>query len=139
MLDDLEKLINDNNQRPGLSGTTVLYIALTESGGDPNANASSSSAIGLMQITKVMAKQAKCSYSALADPAEAIQCATKYMCWLSKNFSPNMFSVIGMYNQGPGSGGMGSAADKYKKKIDDCSLCIMKSGCCDDCNPNKKK
>jgi hypothetical protein len=140
--DKVKKIVSDNNQCSSVSNVTVLCIILTESGGDPSAappKKYKSTAIGLMQVNKATAKQAKCDYTKLFDPAEAVKCGTQYLCWLNKYYGPNQFSVVGMYNQGPGSGGSGPGADKYKDKVNDCSLCMAKGGCCEECNPNNKK
>ena len=139
--DDLKKLAKNNNKAcTGITNDMFVCVMLKESSGDPAVKnkQKGSTASGLMQITKATAKQAKCNFNKIFDPVENATCAANYMCWLKKNYGGSPWSVVGMYNQGP-KYGKGPKADKYKDDINNCATCMMKNGCCDECNPNNKK
>jgi len=71
-------IVKDNNNS-GQSDYLVVAVIWKESGFDPNIKSSSSSATGLMQMTRAAASQVGFSHSQMTDPAKNVQAGTSYM------------------------------------------------------------
>jgi RHS repeat-associated protein len=133
--DSLWHLVNSNNPCSGLAGEVVMCIILKESGADPNAQNSGSSASGLMQITRATAKQQRCEFKKLLEPGANIDCGARDLCWLMKNFTGgDVRKAVALYMPGPG----GPPNDDYANDVYDCVDCLSSTPCkdCQKCNPN---
>ena len=77
-LPQVQDLVKANN-KSGQSDSLVVAIAWKESGFNPTAKAATSSATGLMQMTKGAAKDSGYDFSKMTDPATNIAAGSTYL------------------------------------------------------------
>jgi RHS repeat-associated protein len=82
---DPDPVAAGDNNNSGQSDYLVVAVIWKESGFDPNIKSSSSSATGLMQMTRAAASQVGFSHSQMTDPAKNVQAGTSYMkYWIDR-------------------------------------------------------
>lgn len=115
---DIEELVSVNNKSTEFSNEFVVCLIWKESGFDPEAANSQSSATGLMQLTKAaLAMTNKNSpegvhfeHTEMTDPVKNIQCGTRYLDIAKKKLA----GIDKSYGTGPG----------YSKSIFACEKCL---------------
>lgn len=94
--------INNAALKYGVPQQIIASIIHQESGGNANATNSSSSAIGLMQVTKGAASDVGANWSTLFNAANNIDAGTAYLAKQIKA-TGNIFDGLAAYNQGLGA------------------------------------
>jgi uncharacterized protein RhaS with RHS repeats len=118
---DIRDLVSKNNNS-GQDDSIVIAVAWGESGFNPNAKSNTSSASGLLQMTRGATKQVGGDFSKIMDPAYNISVGSQYIRlriqWaqgdLAKglngfgtgkaNYSPNIISAANALKANPESG-----------------------------------
>ncbi|HEY0199894.1 MAG TPA: transglycosylase SLT domain-containing protein [Rhodanobacter sp.] len=75
---DIRGLVSKNNNS-GQDDSIIIAVAWKESGFDPNAKAATSSASGLLQMTRGATKQVGGDFSKIMDPAYNISVGSQYI------------------------------------------------------------
>ena len=102
---DLQSLVQGASSRNGVAPALVHAVVMAESAGNPAA-VSNAGAQGLMQIMPDTA--ASCGVSNAFDPAENVDCGTRYLHSLLERYNNNVELAVAAYNAGPG------AVDQYR-------------------------
>lgn len=121
--DEVKKLAATNNLS-GQSDEMIVCVCWKESNFNPNAQSSTSTARGLMQVTKAAAKDAGYDYDSLFDSATNIKAGSTYLKlriqWAGGNVTK------GLEGYGTGSG--------YATNILSCEKCLKDNPCdCQKC------
>jgi len=95
----------------GVSPQMLAAQMLTESGGDPNAMAKTSSATGLTQFIKGTANRFGYSQKDMLDPKKAAKAQAMYMKYLMKRYGGDQEKAFAAYHDGEG------AVDKDIKQL----------------------
>lgn len=119
--DEIKTLVGSNNKSVDFSAEFTICLIWKESGFDPEAKNSKSSATGLMQMTKAAVdmvnkntpKGVHYEHSEMTDPAKCIQCGTYYLD-IAKN---KLAGIDSSYGTGPG----------YSTSIVACEACLKKA------------
>lgn len=101
----LQALVKDASARNGVAPALVNAVVMAESAGNPAA-VSNAGAQGLMQIMPGTA--ASCGVSNAFNPAENVDCGTRYLHSLLERYNNNVELAVAAYNAGPG------AVDQYR-------------------------
>lgn len=101
----LQTLISDASTRNGVAPALVNAVVMAESAGNPAA-VSRAGAQGLMQIMPATASS--CGVSDAFDPAQNMDCGTRYLHTLLQRYNNNIELAVAAYNAGPG------AVDAYR-------------------------
>jgi soluble lytic murein transglycosylase-like protein len=101
----LQSLVSDASARNAVSPGLVNAVVMAESAGNPGA-ISAAGAQGLMQIMPDTA--ASCGVSNPFDPAQNVDCGTRYLHELLERYNNNVELAVAAYNAGPG------AVDQYR-------------------------
>lgn len=114
-------LVDDAAARYGVRPQVIAGIIQKESGGNPTARNPSSSARGLMGMTKAAAIDAGADWNQLDDPAIAIDAGTYYLAMMINRFGET--DGIRAYFAGPGTVARGTntsllgQADAYAASV----------------------
>lgn len=98
---DYGALIQSTAQKYGVDPELVKSVIQVESGGNPTA-ASGTGPVGLMQVSKALAKDYGYSPEDRLDPAKNIEMGTRYLAQNLKAFGGNPTKALLGYNQGTG-------------------------------------
>lgn len=98
----------------GISPAVLKAIAIQESSLNPNAKALTSSALGLMQITKAAAQDVSESYDNQRDPKTSIRTGAKYLRLQMDQHSFTLKQAIQAYYAGAGTIITGESGDAFK-------------------------
>jgi soluble lytic murein transglycosylase-like protein len=101
---EIQALVNDASSRDGVSPALVNAVVMAESAGNPSA-ISTAGAQGLMQL--MPGTSASCGVSNPFDPAQNVDCGTRYLHQLLERYNNNIELAVAAYNAGPG------AVDQY--------------------------
>lgn len=101
----IQSLVSDASTRNDVAPGLVNAILMAESAGNPAA-VSNAGAQGLMQIMPETA--ASCGVSNAFDPAQNVDCGTRYLHSLLTRYNNNIELAVAAYNAGPG------AVDAYR-------------------------
>lgn len=101
---DLQNLVQTASDRNAVSPALVRAVVMTESAGDPSA-ISTAGAQGLMQLMPGTA--AGCGITNAFDPAQNVDCGSRYLHMLMTRYGNNIELAVAAYNAGPG------AVDRY--------------------------
>ena len=118
--DEIEELVKANNNSTEFSNDFVICLIWKESTFDPNQKSSTTTATGLMQVTKPAVKTVNQNtpkgihfeHSEMTDPARNVQCGTFYLD-IAKN---KLAGIDKSYGTGPG----------YSRSIVACEKCLRK-------------
>jgi len=77
--DEIAKLVSDNNNTSNISNELIICLIYKESSFNPDAKARTSSASGLMQLTKAIAAEFGVEYSTFTDPATNVANGIRYL------------------------------------------------------------
>lgn len=119
-VDEIKKLVVDNNQASGIRDRLFVCLIWKESGFDPTIKNSGSSATGLMQLTKGAVVEVnrvrKTSYDHddMNDPALNIEVGTTYIEILMKRNKDSLERALNKFGTGKG----------YSNSIIACSKCM---------------
>ena len=86
-----------------ISPTLLKAIATQESGLNPTAKAATTSALGLMQVTRAAAQDVGEKYDMQTDPETSIRTGAKYLRWLIDNFKLSTTDAVRAYYAGMGT------------------------------------
>lgn len=100
----IHSLVSSASARDGVSPALVNAVVMAESAGDPSA-VSSVGAQGLMQLMPGTAQT--CGLENAWDPAQNVDCGTRYLRSLLQRYNNNVALAVAAYNAGPG------AVDRY--------------------------
>lgn len=100
----IQGLVNDASARNGVAPGLVNAVVMAESEGNPSA-ISLAGAQGLMQL--MPGTSASCGLSNPFDPAQNVDCGTRYLHGLLQRYNNNVELAVAAYNAGPG------AVDQY--------------------------
>jgi hypothetical protein len=121
--EEIKKLVKDNNKSESLSDEFVICLIWKESGFKDSVKSDSSTATGLMQITKAVIPDVNKAYKTsfthkdMLDAAKNIQCGTHYLD-LRIKWAKDKTEGIDGYGTGKG----------YAKSIFACEDCLTKEG-----------
>ncbi len=101
---EIQSLVNDASARDGVAPALVNAVVMAESAGNPSA-ISTAGAQGLMQL--MPGTSASCGISNPFDPAQNVDCGTRYLHDLLAHYDNNVELAVAAYNAGPG------AVDQY--------------------------
>lgn len=101
---ELQSLVDTASQRNGVPAALVNAVVMAESAGNPSA-ISMAGAQGLMQL--MPATSASCGVSNPFDPAQNVDCGSRYLRGLLSRYGNNVQLAVAAYNAGPG------AVDQY--------------------------
>jgi soluble lytic murein transglycosylase-like protein len=101
---EIQGLVNSASERNSVSAALVNAVVMAESAGNPSA-ISSAGAQGLMQLMPGTA--ASCGISNPFDPAQNVDCGSRYLRGLLARYNDNIELAVAAYNAGPG------AVDQY--------------------------
>jgi RHS repeat-associated protein len=113
---DMLGLVQANNLS-GQSTWLIICMAWKESSFNYLDQSGSSSARGLLQMTKGAASQVGYDYDTLFEPSMNIQAGTAYLAWWLKFWKGNLLTALDSYGTGPG----------YGKNILECESCLKSS------------
>jgi soluble lytic murein transglycosylase-like protein len=99
----IQSLVSDASSRNAVSPALVKAVVMAESAGNPSA--STAGAQGLMQLMPGTA--ASCGINNPFDPAQNVDCGTRYLHGLLERYNNNVELAVAAYNAGPG------AVDEY--------------------------
>lgn len=94
-------LINNASARYGIPADLISSVITTESSGNPNAE-SGTGPVGLMQVSKAVAKDYGYDPQDRYDPAKNIEMGTRYLADNLRAFQGNIPKALLGYNQGTG-------------------------------------
>lgn len=94
-------LINNASARYGIPADLIASVIQTESSGNPKAE-SGTGPVGLMQISKAVAKDYGYDLNDRYDPAKNIEMGTRYLADNLRAFNGNVPRALLGYNQGTG-------------------------------------
>lgn len=94
-------LINNASARYGIPADLIASVIQTESSGNPNAE-SGTGPVGLMQVSKAVAKDYGYDAQDRYDPAKNIEMGTRYLADNLRTFNGNVPKALLGYNQGTG-------------------------------------
>jgi soluble lytic murein transglycosylase-like protein len=100
---DLAAIIADAAAEYGVDRDIIAGIIRVESGGDRSAQSSSSSARGLMQLTRAAASDVGADYNALFDPETNVRAGAAYLALLRSRYGFNDADMVRAYYAGPGN------------------------------------
>ncbi len=100
----IQSLVDDASARNGVQPALVNAVVMAESAGNPSA-ISLAGAQGLMQL--MPGTSASCGIGNPFDPAENVDCGTRYLHGLLERYNNNVELAVAAYNAGPG------AVDQY--------------------------
>jgi len=86
-----------------ISPFILKAIATQESSLNPNAKASTTSALGLMQVTQTAAKDVNERYENQTDPETSIKTGAKYLRYIMDNFRLSLTDTVRAYYAGMGT------------------------------------
>lgn len=118
--DEIEKLVADNNQASDIRDRLFICLIWKESGFDPDAKNSGSTATGLMQLTKGAVaevnrvRKTSFDHDDMTNPSLNIEVGTTYIDILKKRNDGNLATALDKFGTGPG----------YSRSIIACSLCL---------------
>lgn len=101
---EIQSLVSSASERNSVSAALVNAVVMAESAGNPSA-ISSAGAQGLMQLMPGTA--ASCGISNPFDPAQNVDCGSRYLRGLLARYNNNIELAVAAYNAGPG------AVDQY--------------------------
>ncbi|MFN2448565.1 MAG: lytic transglycosylase domain-containing protein [Candidatus Baltobacteraceae bacterium] len=101
----IQALVTGASSRNDVAAGLVNAVVMAESAGNPAA-VSSAGAQGLMQIMPETASS--CGVSNAFDPAQNVDCGTRYLHSLLARYNNNVELAVAAYNAGPG------AVDQYR-------------------------
>jgi soluble lytic murein transglycosylase-like protein len=121
--DEIKELVKNHNKSTQLSNDTIICLIWKESGFDDASKSSSSSATGLMQMTKAAVADVNRNtpagvhfeHSELTDPEKNIECGTLYLD-LRIRWAKQIEKGVDAYGTGPG----------YSTNIWKCKKCLAK-------------
>ncbi len=96
----LQSLVTPASERTGVPPALINAVLMAESAGDPSA-VSNAGAQGLMQLMPGTA--ATCGIENPFDPAENVDCGSRYLRALLQRYNNNVELTIAAYNAGPGA------------------------------------
>ncbi len=102
--DQIQSLVSAASARNDVSPGLVNAVVMAESAGDPSA-ISVAGAQGLMQL--MPGTSAGCGIDNPFDPAQNVECGTRYLHGLLARYNQNVALAVAAYNAGPG------AVDQY--------------------------
>lgn len=94
-------LINNASARYGIPADLITSVIKTESSGNPNAE-SGTGPVGLMQVSRAVAKDYGYNPQDRYDPAKNIEMGTRYLADNLRAFNGNVPKALLGYNQGTG-------------------------------------
>lgn len=94
-------LINNASARYGIPADLIASVIKTESSGNPNAE-SGTGPVGLMQVSRAVAKDYGYDPQDRYDPAKNIEMGTRYLADNLRAFQGNVPKALLGYNQGTG-------------------------------------
>jgi soluble lytic murein transglycosylase-like protein len=100
----LQALVTSASARNDVSPALVNAVVMAESSGDPSA-ISMAGAQGLMQL--MPGTSAQCGVNNPFDPAQNVDCGSRYLHELLARYNNNVELAVAAYNAGPG------AVDQY--------------------------
>jgi soluble lytic murein transglycosylase-like protein len=100
----IQSLVSEASTRNGVAPALVNAVIMAESAGNPAA-ISNAGAQGLMQL--MPGTSASCGISNAFDPAQNVDCGTRYLRGLLARYNNNVELAVAAYNAGPG------AVDEY--------------------------
>lgn len=103
-------IIQDASRAYNIPVSVIKSIIAVESGFNPNAKATTTSASGLMQVTAAAAQQVGVNHKNIFDPRTNIFAGTKYLRWLIDAYGFSLNEGIQAYYAGGGS------VNNYKKR-----------------------
>lgn len=100
----IQSLVSEASTANDVPAGLVNAIVMAESAGDPSA-ISTAGAEGLMQLMPATAQD--CGIANPFDPAQNVDCGTRYLHGLLQRYGNNVELAVAAYNAGPG------AVDQY--------------------------
>lgn len=97
---DLQYLVRTASQRNDVAPALVNAVVMAESAGDPSA-ISTAGAQGLMQL--MPGTSAGCGVTNAFDPAQNVDCGSRYLHELLARYGNNIELAVAAYNAGPGA------------------------------------
>lgn len=97
---EIQTLVGAASQRNDVSAALVNAVVMAESAGNPSA-ISSAGAQGLMQL--MPGTSASCGIANPFDPAENVDCGSRYLHALLARYNNNIELAVAAYNAGPGA------------------------------------
>jgi soluble lytic murein transglycosylase-like protein len=98
---ETRSLVAEHN-RSGQDDEVVIAVAWKESSFDPNAKAKTSSATGLMMMTKAAAKDVGADHSKMKDPIANMRAGTEYLKLRIRWVGGDLSKGLDGYGTGPG-------------------------------------
>jgi soluble lytic murein transglycosylase-like protein len=102
---ELQSLVSSASARNAVEPALVNAVVMAESAGDPSA-ISTAGAQGLMQL--MPGTSAGCGINNPFDPAQNVDCGSRYLHELMQRYNNNVQLAVAAYNAGPG------AVDQYR-------------------------
>jgi soluble lytic murein transglycosylase-like protein len=99
--------------RHGVRSELIAALIRTESSFNPNAQAATSSARGLMQLTRAAAADVGADYESLFDPALNVEAGTAYLRRQIDAFGGDERAAVRAYFQGAGNERRGTGSPYY--------------------------
>lgn len=103
--EQIESLVTAASSRNAVEPALVNAVVMAESSGDPSA-ISTAGAQGLMQL--MPGTSAGCGINNPFDPAQNVECGSRYLHALLTRYNHNVELAVAAYNAGPG------AVDQYR-------------------------
>lgn len=97
-----DNFVNEAAMLYNIPTFTIKGIIATESGFNPLAKATTTSATGLMQLVKGTAGDMGYAHSLMTDPRSNIMAGTKYLRWLMNTYKLTLNEAIQSYYAGAG-------------------------------------
>lgn len=97
-----DNFVNEAAMLYNIPTYTIKGIIATESGFNPVAKATTTSATGLMQLTKAAASDMGYAHSTMTDPRSNIMAGVKYLRWLMNSYKLTLNEAIQSYYAGAG-------------------------------------
>jgi soluble lytic murein transglycosylase-like protein len=113
---DFDDLFTKYGNQYGFNPYLLKSIAMVESSLNPNAKARTSSATGLMQITKAAAKDMGENHANMFDPETNIRTGAKYLRWLIDTYGFTIEDAVKAYYAGGGTIRQGNKGYQFTKK-----------------------
>ncbi len=105
-----EPFIQAAAQQYGVRPELIRGVITTESSWNPNARAKTTSASGLMQMTKAACQTVGFDWNSMADPQTAIMAGTAYLAWCIGQMGGDEQAGVQAYFEGVGNARKGDAS-----------------------------